>query len=685
MDLKVMSELCADSRTVPLIPGMHLNIDGKTGRSGTEPAPDLAGLERMPSITLLIYPAEAAGSPLPTSFRDRLPLEALDKTAYLPSEGSVPDVLALDELSQRVGHMVQVPKGDLTPPSLEQMPGLHDRLVPLDADGRTTTWDDAVYLRMQPPESPTGKAWSDLPEGLVQVMASALAGQIYLGGRIVPGSDTVDIGLASQLVDVLNRDLAAGFGRRLTTDDIAAARAGGAGAPSRLPGYVELLRLMEQSPAGSQALVKVDDAAATPHVFLAHHDGFNVQFLDLGAGPTGARFPKEHGDIELTMLPGIMPLGDRIDSLRTAGRPQPTDLVRPLLLPAGVWRFDRNLGSDLPVLVVGAKAPAATDPFVGGLVGHLPDVGQPIIVLDGDAGRLGPDHIDVMGALYPQYGVHGQVPVVVARHALSGDVAALHGVLDRAGASLVHQVPSGLGSAWTVREAQSGIGPGTAAGGKRLFDQLGLPLLKLAAGEDRRPKQTPPPAKVATFLTTPLTAQVGTKDLQTLFGPEAKKLAPLVRQIATQSPIFAGNSAAMQLAAMDQADAVTGFARDPGNGREALFKPMLGVPGETPAERRQGIQTLLPFLAELAGGYGMTDFASSGILSALNGKLAGTMNDQQVKDAIWNLKDHLPEQVRPAFVRLIAAVKRQIPDADGPGLDRAAEYILTCPPGDGAS
>jgi hypothetical protein len=682
MDLKVMSELCADSRTVPLIPGMHLNLDAKSGLGGAGHPQELAGLERMPSITSVIYPSDAAGTPLPTNFRNRLPLEALDKTGYLPSDAGSLDVPGLVALSDRVGHMVQVPKGNLAPPPDELLPKLHDRLVPLNAEGFTTTWGQASWIRVQPTESPTVNSWSSVPE-VARIMQQALAGQTYLAGRIVPGPDGYDIGLPSGFVNEWHREAATRFGRPLNLDDIATARAGGAGSPSVLPGYVELMRRLEQSPPNSQALVRVDDAAGKSHVFLADHDGFNVSILDLGPGDAAAKFPRDHGAVELTTLPGTMPLDDRIDSLRSAGQPQPTQLVRPLLLPAEVQRYQPADKTGLPIVVVGPVTAGSTS-FLDGLARNAPDVGQPIVVIGG-IGRDGVvpgNRVDGLRTVLVQEGLHGQVPVVVIRAGLKAGAAgttALHDILDEIGASLVHPVPSGLGSAWTLREAKGDTAPVGSGPGKRLFDELGLPLLQLAAGDNRRPKQAAPPAPVANFLTTPFPQQVGSKALQDLFGPGVKKLAPLVQQIATREPMFAGNNAAFQLAAMDQADTVTTFAGDPRNGRETLFKPMLSVPGGTPAERQQGVQTLLPLLADLAGGYGMTDNASHGILTALNAKLQGTMDDHQIRDMIWDRKDHLPESVRPSFVRLISDVKKQVPDTDGASYDQVAEWILTCP------
>jgi hypothetical protein len=283
-------------------------------------------------------------------------------------------------------------------------------------------------------------------------------------------------------------------------------------------------------------------------------------------------------------------------------------------------------------------------------------------------------------SLLSQYGWRGKVPVVVTRARLNGDAAsqALSKALDAFGASLVHQVPAGLDNAWTVRPAQGG-----AVSEKRQSAQIDLPLLQFAAGENRRPVHAAPPAPVATFLTTPLREQVGSQALADLLGHEGKKLGPLVEQIATRDPMFAGHHAALRLAGMDQAEVVTAFAGDPVNGREALFKPLLSVSGESAAERAQGVQTLLPLLADLAGAHGITDHASYGVLMALNAKLAGTADDQEVRDMIWDRKDSLPDEVKAPLVRLVSGVKENGPETDHPTYDKVIEYILTCPDPDG--
>ncbi|MFG1607592.1 hypothetical protein [Actinoplanes sp. NPDC049265] len=682
MDLKVMSELCADSRTVPVIPGMQLNVDLKTGLGGEQPPPVPVEGGRMPWITALMYPTSAAGKPLTTRFRDRLPPESLDKTAYRPPDAGTFDIAALGALADQVGHMVQVPKGDLAPPRDSELPNHRDRVAPLNAQGFVTTWDEATWIRVQPAVSPAVNAWSGVAPEVASMMQQLLADLPYSPGRIVPGADWTEVGLPTGMVDVSHADLAARFGRPLNNDDIATARAGGAGAPRIEPGLVEFARLMEQSPANSQAMVKVNDAADKPHVFLAHNDGFNVVVLDLGPGPAGARFPKDHGPVEVTMLPGQMPLPDRIDSLRLAGRPKAEELLRPLLLPTEVGPYRRKDGTKSPVLVVGRRT--GPSPFIDGLDKIASEVGQPIVVLNGIGrdGLIPPGRVAGLRSVLHQEGVHGRVPVVVVPSGLKNgapETVKLHALLDEIGASLVHPVPSGLGSAWTFREAEGNAASPGAAPGKRLFDQPDLPLLQLAAGENRRPKQTPPPTPVANFLTTPLT-QIDTKTFQDLFSPEVKKLAPLVQQIGTRDPMLRGNSAAFQLAAMDQADTVTSFAGNPGNGHEALFKPIVNVPGETPAQRREGVQKLLPLLADLAGAYGMNDIASQGILSAMNAKITGSAGDQEIRDMIWDRKDHLPTDKRPDFVRLISDVRRQLPDSDGPSYDLMAEWILTCPP-----
>ncbi|MFG1608836.1 hypothetical protein [Actinoplanes sp. NPDC049265] len=675
-----MHELCADSRTIPWLDGTHLNTDSKVGVTADQYIDGVQADRPMPHIATLIYRQEMAGSSLTTGFQNRIPAEVRDKMGVRPTAPEGLDIVALAGLADTVRHFVQVPKGRLTPPPADQLPDAHDRVSPLDEKGLTTTWDQASWIRVHPADSATGHAWSDVPEAVAHMMKQSLAGRPYLGGRIVIGPHGVQLGLPAGLVNAWYGDLASSFGRHLNNDDIAAARAAvesrglGPMRASVVPGFVELERLLEQSPDGTQALVKVDDGDDRPYVFLADKSDSKVTFLDLGPGPSAAVYPLSHSSIEVNIYPDRMSLPDRIESMRDAGRVT-TEPSGPILWPEGSGYY-RPEGTKGPGVVVIGPIEHEPAVFLDGLAKNAAELAQPIFVLG--AGRDGRDvppesRVQQMRSLLSQFGWNDKVPVVVTRAQLKGGPRdqTLYDGLDFFNASLVHQVPGklSLDNVWTVRSK------GGSTTGRPTSAQLDLPLLTYAAGEDRRPAHPKPPAEIMPLLTKPV--REWSIDL---FSPEARTLGALVKPFARPDPQLSGHVAALDLVAKGEAGTVTSFVEDPGNGLEALARPLRTVGGDTPAERKQSLRTLLPLLAELAGGYGMTDAASHGVLLALNAKLAGTAGDDEIRAMIWDRKDHLPDRVRPDLVRLVADLAHLVPEADAPGYEQVGEWILTCPP-----
>ncbi|MEV6598536.1 hypothetical protein AB0M36_16910 [Actinoplanes sp. NPDC051346] len=680
--------LCADSRIWVDPDGILLHTGDKKSVAEPEP-PAAAKRPRMPRITPLTYEPGPLAGPLTEGFLERQPPVALDLMGHvpLPSQDAPLGAFALGAAADHLGIFVQVPKADLAPthpgPAL---PLAEHRLVPLDRSGQITTLHQASAVRVVPRSSRAAGAYGDVS---AEVATLFLKQPYLLSGRIVFGPDGVELGLPAGLVNQWHGGALTGFGRPLDNEDLQ-----GAGPPVALAGYVDLLHRMESSPPNSQGLVTVDRGAGQPpQVFLAHRGDYGVSFLDPGSGKA-AIFPEDPVQVRFSPLPDAMPLEVRLDQLtntRVGAKPEPSWQIR---LPADTQFYKpAGSGSDLPIVVVGRiddEPSSVMDP----LVASVSKLGQPIVVLGADRSGAPPnaERVAKLGSLLEQYGWRGKVPLVVTRARLNPKdpaTIALHGVLDKYQAPLVHRAPAGAGAQstggglslrldnpWTVREALTPDGT-TQPGVKPPFaGNLTLQLLQFAAGKDRRPAHGAPTADVAHFLTTPL-IKLGSGST---FGGEAvKALRPQVEQIVHRDPSFAGHNAALHLAAAGKADFVTSYLNNKDARLETIFQPLLTVGGETPASNQQAIQTLLPHLAALAGANGVQDYAGHGILGALNGLLTGTKDMDKIRDEIHHYKDYLPKEGRVHWIRQLGALKAQLPEEQASGIDQVGEAIMTCP------
>lgn len=655
-----LAELCGDRRTVPsLTHGIHLHT-GDTAALDDDPHLHEANTRpELPQIIPLSFGPGAQGSQLAEGFLRRHPPESLDLMGLVPLgtlDGQL-DLAALAARADRHRLFVQVPVGQLARGG-ERVPLARHRVVPLDANGRTTTAGAAAMVRVVPAAGRSAGVYDTVDADT----AALWADRPYLWGRIVFGPDGVELGWPSGLVNHWYGPALARFGRPLTGADVDAA-----GTAADLAGYVDLLRRMESAPPDSQALVQADDA-----VFLAHRGRYGVAVLDPGTGRAAA-FPTDPGRLRYVPLPDTMSLDDRVDAL-SGPRTEPS---WPIVWPADTEQYGPE-GAAGQVVVLG---PADAEPAAVRDRLAVP-VGQPVILLGADHAGAAPDagRVGQLGTLLEQYGWRGQVPVVVTRAGVRpGDpaTAALHDVLDRYGASLVHQVSgrataatsgglvSFLGNPWTVREANA------PADARRppVEDALTPGLLRFAAGDRRRPAFGAPPEPVATFLTTPLTGSG-------LRGAPVRTLAPLVRQIAARDPSFAGHDAAVRLVGLGHAEPVTSYLSGADGRADTLF-PLLDGAGE------QGIRTLLPLLSALAGG-DVGDGASHAILGALGDLLAlpaGSADADTVRKRIWDYKNDLPDdgKVRVAWQRRLTALKAQLPEAYADDIDTVTLAVMTCP------
>ncbi|GAA4215755.1 hypothetical protein [Actinocatenispora rupis] len=688
MDLPLASghlaELCGDRRTVPaLTNGVHLHT-GDTTRLDDDPyLREVHNRPPLPQITPLSFGPGAQGSQLAEGFLRRHPVESLDLMALVPLrtlDGAM-DLAALGDRADRHRLPAQVPVEQLGPDGAD-VPLAQHRVVPLDADGRTTTPDRAAMVRVVPRSSRAAGAY----EGVGPEVAALWAARPYMWGHVVFGPDAVNLGWPAGLATFWFGPAMSRFGRPLTRADVDAAD----GTGTDITGYVELLYRVESAPPGSQGLVEADD-----HVFLAHRGDNGVAFLDPGTGRAAA-FPLDPDRLRLTPLPDTMSLDERFDALNLARFGPRTEPSWPIVWPPTAERYQPENAAE-PVVVLGPvdrEPPTVRDRVAGAAAA----TGQPVILLGTDSAGAPPagDRIDQLGSLLEQYGWRGRVPVVVTRAGVGPDApttAALHDVLDRYGASLVHQVTdrttatgsgglvSFLGNPWTVREANA------PADARRppVADSITPDLLQFAAGDRRRPAYPAPPEPVATFLTTPLTRP----GLDLAHAP-VRTLAPLVRQIAARDPSFAGHDAAVRLADLGHADTVTSYLNDVAGGGDTLFAPLLDAGGADAADRQQSIRTLLPHLSALAGG-DVGDHASRAILAALDDILAlppGSADADAFRARIWAYKDYLPDdgKVRVGWQRRLTALKTQLPDEYDADVTMVTLAIMTCPePSSGAT
>ncbi|WP_163573534.1 hypothetical protein [Fodinicola feengrottensis] len=450
------------------------------------------------------------------------------------------------------------------------------------------------------------------------------------------------------------------FGRPLDDVDIAAATASPA---VDLPGYGELMRRMESAPGNRQAFVEVTDSSGDVSVFLAHRDPLHVAFLDLGWS-RAARFPAGDVRIRLIGLPGTMSLAERLDRIREA-RPPAELLAAPIVWPRGATL----VGPDVPTpVVVLGDADKVLQDLVEQLAGWAEAIGQPIVVAGhGRTPRPVPGgQVRALRSLLSQFGFRWKVPVVLTFGAVDDnrpETARLYGALDDFHVSLVHRVPAGFDYRWTVRPGSTADGqpPGSA--------QLALPLLVFAAGKDRRPASAST-TEAATFVSTSLTTLLGG-----LGGP-VKQLAPWVHQIANRDPEAAAHSAALQLVAGGHQDILSKVLA--GNPRERIFESLAGLGGDTPVDHQRGVQTLLPLLSQLAGGFDLKDLASQAALTALNDLLGGTKDHAQILKELSDSKDYLTDQARVDLVRLIQNLASKMPKEDLKKYEVATQLILTC-------
>lgn len=685
----LLKELCADGRMVPTTDGLLLNTGGRitsdddpflAEANGQPPTLDIAGLTHGPG---------ALGEPLTGRFLDRMPPEAADQMVIkpLPSVDGAMDPYTLGDKADRAGLAVQIPIGQLAPG--RRLPEADDRMVPLDGNERTTTSDNATWVRVSPKNSRAVDAYDDVPADV----AALWADQRYPSGQIVSGPDGTRLALPGGLAKSFYGDAMTRFGRPLDGEDVAAARAAGATTvPVR--GYVELLRQTESMP-GSDALVEVDDAAGNTRTFMAHvkvddaagtapENLLHGAFLDPGAGD-GAVFPVDRGELRLTKMAGVKSVDDRFDELTDARLGPLAEPSWPMVWPKDVQVY-RPVGGDVEIPVIG-PLDGEPLPMLDKLATAAKELGVQPVVLGAhySGGPLAVGRAsERLNSLLEQYGWRGKVPLTVTRAGLKPDeedTTSLLGVLDDRDAYLAHQVPAraggpsgtggltaNLGYHWTIRAKDAEPDELPPPSG-----QLTKELLKVAA-TPRRPKYDQPPEQVAKFLTTPLR---GPGDHYDLHSPAVKELAPLLKPIAERDPAFAAHNAAVQLADLGHADFVTSYLGDEAGQLAAIFKPMRDVGGDTAIDRAEGIRTLLPHLAALPGG-DVGDLATHGVLTALDKGLAGTATADQIRDEIWQYKDYLTKESKVDLVREISSLKENLPEDQG-SVDEVIKAIFTCP------
>ncbi|MGC4806707.1 hypothetical protein [Micromonospora sp. DT233] len=679
--LRRMSELCADSRTVPLRSGgMHLHLGPRDQIHADTVLVEVDGRPRIPQITPLSFVPEGVGHQLTSNFVGRQGPDALDRMMYVPptsSLGRLPDPAELARWADTLGLPVQLSAAQVapgpTPPS-----GQH-RVVPLDDAGRVTTHDRAHSIRVLPRTSLAAGAHANpVPE-----VAQLMAGRPYLSGRIVFGPDGAELGVPAGLVKSWFGDTLARVGRPLEQADVAAARSEGVASIVQVDGYVDLMRRVEGLPPESQALVTVADGVDSA-VYLAHRDGAGVSFLDPGSAGA-ATFPGDPTRIELTVLPDTMRLGDRLDVLDAARYAAEPPATWPIRWPDEAAVTGGGTRPDREVVVVGTKESEKS--LLDTAHAAIDKLDQPVIVLGVDTNWASPspERVAAVRTLLEQYGWRNKVPVVVTRGRADAELLT---VLDSYGAPLVHKVrtssPSpatgglsvnfGPSSSWRVRQP----GDATVSGAKPAVNpQLTPALLADAGGRHRIAKYDRPPEQVATFLSTPLAARVGdgrfAQDLQGV-----KALRPLVEQIARRDPSFTAHEATLQLAELGKGEAVVSYLNAGDKRGDAIFDPLVRADGDTAQARETTVRTLLPHLASLAGG-GMKDFASQGILTAIAGQLDGSMTPDQVRDSVWQFKDHLPTEGRLDWVRRIGELQDRLPVEHRAGLEEIGTIILRCP------
>lgn len=662
---RTLAELCADGRIVPLASGGVWNNSRYRGVQEGDPFLDeLLSLPRSPGGSPLVFESDDKAGALTLKQAARTPPEARDLLVHRPPPpvGGL-DAYALGELADRFGMPVEIPRQQLAAPvpgrTLEQ---LEHRLVPLRADGPVSTLGDAEWVRVVPARGGTTGAYETAPDEVKRAQAEV---RYPSWGRIVfLAGGEVQLGWPAALADHRYGGSMARFGRPLDEVDVAAVAA----PPVALDGYVDLIRRLESAPGNRQAYVQVTDERGDVSTFLAHRDPRHVAVLDPGTGRS-ARLPAGRVRIQLTALPGVRSLDDRLDAIRDA-RLRPADLpTSPIAWP----RDARPVGSaEHPVVVFGPEALPAS--LLADLTGWADQIGQPILVVGAGRTRqpVPSDQLPALRSLLSQFGDRWKVPVVLTFGAVNEgrpETAELYAALDTFGASLVRQVPSGLDHKWTVR-------PALSTGDKPpIANELSAGLLAFAAGTDRRPAFAPPPAAVVRFLGTPLGDQLRAGSP---FGGTVRKLAPWVHRIAARNPAAVAYGAALALTDLGHQDIVSSVVANPGRGRDAVFGSLADIGGDTPADRQREVQTLLPQLAALVGGLDTRDVASQGVLTALNDMLAGAKDNTRIQQDITGLKSYLTDVAKADFARLIRNLANRMPAADHQTYEDLVVLILTC-------
>ena len=690
-------ELCADGIALDgdgaFLLGTRLVSPDELALAAAEPRPANPGL-----TTFVPLRPPVLDWPHLLNYLSMQPAASLDKAVFFlpPSVVGVRSLSGLGRDADKLGLPVQFPAGQLAGEPPAALESAAHRVLYLDKTGNPVDAADAETVQVLPLQRQGSDAYDDVAAGPVRLAEAQRL------NRIVHTPDGVQLGVAPGLVnrmlEALRTGPASGPAEPVVSPDElgdVAFAAAGATAIDTAHGYVDLLRGVRDLPAGRQALVVVDGAAATA-VHVVTKDPATGSLMDVEVGTAAAGpLPAQPDRIRFAEIPAGLSFAEALAHLReelygigaasswAAGTQGGLDLLQ-WLAGDGTPHTVEVLGptAGLPAVGLVPRERVGAGGFQQDLMDLAELSGRSIVVL-GAARPGNPVPAGLLPKLEHRAGVRlldGDVPLVVTTGAVTAELLR---TLDALHADLVHQAPglsdggplANLGAPpWAVRKP--GAEPGQAPAAHA--DDLADPAILNAVRQRPRPAFAAPIPAVSALVTRPFTDVGGLREALNNLRPLAPTQQPVVEQLAKLAPAFKAPAALLGMDLAGDGEKALGYIGDwqtPG----AVLKPVVDVlESATAVAGETRVKTMLPQLAALAR-HGLNDPVSTTIAETLSDFLAGNASESAARTKIFKLAGQLDDlAVRGRWVTALNEVARLLPQ-HVQSLTWVIEAIVACP------